>query len=108
VKDIDLRQRAGPGCMLDAGGWERQRERMHRLRRHVERVDEDGEVLRIVFDPAVDRALVDDFIATEGVCCGFLSLGYDDGERTLRIRSDDDQSWDVVRGFGAVFSGSAA
>jgi hypothetical protein len=106
--ELNLRQLAGPGCTLDEGGHAHQRARVLRLRSHVERVEADGEVLRIVFDPGVDRALVDAFVATEGACCGFLSLGYDERARVLQIRSDDEQSWDVVRGFGAVFSRSTA
>ncbi len=39
----------GAGCTLDAAGYARQRDRVERL--------------------------VDDFVATEGVCCSFLSLG---------------------------------
>ena len=105
---LDLKTLTGAGCTLDAGGWARQRERMLRLRSHVERVEERGDVLEVVFDAATERALVDDFVATEGVCCSFLSLGYDERGRVLRIRSDDEQSWDVVRGFAAVFSGGSA
>jgi hypothetical protein len=108
VTGLDLRTLTGAGCTLDEGGWERQRDRIHRLREHVADVAEDGAVLRIQFDDGVDRGLVDDFVATEGVCCGFLSLGYDERERVLRIASDDAQSWDVVRGFAAVFSRAAA
>jgi hypothetical protein len=105
---LDLKTLTGAGCTLDAGGWEGQRERMHRLREHVAGVEEEGDVLRIRFDDGVDPGVVDDFVATEGVCCGFLSLGYDRSERVLRITSDDRQRWDVVRGFAAVFSRSAA
>ena len=104
---LDLTKLTGAGCTLDAGGWARQRERMLRLRSHVERVEERGDVLHVVFDAATDPALVDDFVATESVCCSFLSLGYDERERVLRITSDDEQSWDVVHGFGAVFSGGS-
>ena len=106
--ELDLRTLTGAGCTLDAGGWQRQRNRIHRLREHVERVEEDGDVLEIRFDADVDRALVDDFIATEGVCCGFLSLGYDDRQRVLRITSDDALRLDVVRGFAEVFMRRAA
>ena len=105
---LDLRRLTGAGCTLDAGGWERQRARMQRLRSQVERVDERGDVLHVVFAAGTDRALVDDFVATEGACCSFLSLGYDEQERVLRIRSDDAQGWDVVRGFAAVFSGGGS
>ena len=105
---LDLKKLTGAGCTLDTGGWERQRARVHRLREHVESVEEEGDALRIRFDDGVDRDLVDDFVATEGICCGFLSLGFDRRERELRITSDDRQRWDVVRGFAAVFARSAA
>jgi hypothetical protein len=108
VSTLDLTRLTGAGCTLDKGGWERQRARMQRLRSHVERVDERGDVLHVVFAAGTDRALVDDFVATEGACCSFLSLGYDERERVLRIRSDDAQAWDVVRGFAAVFSGGGS
>jgi hypothetical protein len=108
VTTLDLKTLTGAGCTLAAGGWARQRARIERLRGHVERVEERGDMLRIAFDPAVDRALVDEFVATEGVCCGFLSLGYDESERALEIRSGDGQGWDVVRGFGVVFAGTAS
>ena len=104
---LDLKTLTGAGCTLDAGGWARQRDRMLNLRSHVERVEERGDVLHVVFDAETDRTLVDDFVATEGVCCSFLSLGYDERDRVLRITSDDEQGWDVVRGFGAVFSGGS-
>jgi hypothetical protein len=101
---LDLKTLTGAGCTLDAGGWEQQRERILRLQEHVDSVEDDGHVLRICFDDGVDNGLVDEFVATEGVCCGFLSLGYDDRDRVLRITSGDRQRWDVVRGFAAVFS----
>jgi hypothetical protein len=106
VSALDLARLTGAGCTLDEGGWARQRRRIEVLRSQVERVEERGDVLHIVFAAGTDRALVDDFVATEGACCSFLSLGYDERERVLRIRSDDEQSWDVVRGFAAVFSGA--
>jgi hypothetical protein len=105
---LDLKTVTGAGCTLDAGGWQRQRDRIHRLREHVESVEEEDDVLWIRFDESVDPVLVDDFVATEGVCCAFLSLGYHSADRVLRITSDDEQSWDVARGFGAVFAGSAS
>ncbi len=105
---LDLTTLTGAGCTLDAGGWELQRERIRRLQEHVLGVEDDGDVLRIRFDDGVDDGLVDDFVATEGVCCGFLSLGYDGRDRVLRITSDDQQRWDVVRGFAAVFPRRAA
>jgi len=108
VSSLDLTRLNGAGCTLDAGGWALQRRRIELLRSHVERVEERGDVLHVVFAAGTDRALVDDFVATEGACCSFLSLGYDERERVLRIRSDDAQSWDVVRGFAAVFSGGAS
>jgi hypothetical protein len=108
VTALDLKTLTGAGCTLDTGGWERQRERVDRLREHVEGVEEDSRVLQIRFDHTVDRGLLDEFVATEGVCCGFLSLDYDDRERVLRITSGDAERWDVVRGFAAVFSRRAA
>jgi hypothetical protein len=105
VSALDLTRLTDAGCTLDAGGWARQRRRIELLRSQVERVEERGDVLHVVFAAGTDRALVDDFVATEGACCSFLTLGYDERERVLRIRSDDEQSWDVVRGFAAVFSG---
>ncbi len=105
MSGLDLTRLTGAGCTLDAGGWQRQRDRMRRLRSHVERVEERDDVLHVFFDSATERALVDDFVATEGVCCSFLSLGYDERERVLRIRGDEAQGWDVVRGFAAVFAG---
>jgi hypothetical protein len=105
---LDLTRLTGVGCTLDEGGWARQRERMRRLRSHVERVEERDGVLHVAFDGDTDRALIDDFVATEGECCSFLSLGYDERERVLRIRSGDAQGLDVVRGFAAVFSGGGA
>ena len=104
---LNLDVLTGAGCRLDADGFAAQRERVLTLRSHVERVEDEGDALRIVFGPGVDRALVDEFVATEGACCGFLSLGYDEDERALRIRSDDEQKVDIVRGFAAVFSGRA-
>jgi hypothetical protein len=98
----------GAGCTLDAGGWARQRGRVELLRDHVVRVDEEGDVVRIEFDSGVDRTLVDDFVATEGVCCSFLALGFDEETRVLRIGSPDPQGLDIARGFAAVFSGGAA
>ena len=96
------------GCTLDADGFSEQRDRVVALRSHVVEVHEEDHALRIEFDDAVDPALVAEFVAIEGACCGFLSLGYDRGDRVLRIATADADKLDVVRGFAGVFRGSVA
>ena len=105
---FDLKVLTGAGCTADGDGFAKQRSRVERLRAHVLDVEASNGHLRIVFDEDVDRALVDEFLATEGACCTFLSLGWDDRERELRIGADDEAKYDVVGGFAAVFSGGAA
>ena len=105
---LNLHVLQGAGCTLDPAGHTRQRERVLGLRSHVERVDERDGVLAISFGAGVDRALVDEFVAVEGECCSFLTLGYDAQGRVLRISSREDEKVDVVKGFAAVFQGSAS
>ena len=95
----------GAGCTLDEDGFAKQRARVLALRDHVERVDASDGRLRLVFDAGVDRELVYEFLVTEGACCSFLSLGWDEEERALTIGADDQAKYDVVGGFAAVFSG---
>ena len=105
---LNLHVLQGAGCTLDADGHARQRERVFGLRSHVERVDDRDGVVSISFDAGVDRTLVDEFVAVEGECCGFLALGYDAGNRVLRVSSGDDEKVDIVKGFAAVFERSAS
>ena len=105
---LDLTVRTGAGCTADADGFAKQRARVMSLREHVREVEASDSELRIVFDEGVDRELVYEFLVTEGACCSFLSLGWDEEEKALRIGADDDAKYDVVRGFAAVFSGGAA
>ena len=99
---------SGAGCTLDADGFAKQRGRVLALREHVERVETSDGKLRIAFDASVDRDLVYEFLVTEGACCNFLSLGWDESGRALTIGADDQAKYDVVGGFAAVFSGGAA
>ena len=105
MASLNLNVLTGAGCTADGDGFAKQRARVMSLREHVLDVEASDSHLRIVFDEDVDRDLVYEFLVTEGACCSFLSLGWDDRERELRIGADNDAKYDVVRGFAAVFSG---
>jgi hypothetical protein len=59
--------------------------------------------LRVFFGPGVDRALVDEVVATEQRCCSFLQVEYDEAERLLRFGSDDEQGREVVGQLAGFF-----
>ncbi len=59
--------------------------------------------LRVSFGPGVDRALVDEVVATEQRCCSFLEIEYDGGARLLRVGAHDAQGREIVRQLTEVF-----
>jgi hypothetical protein len=91
------------GCALTPGQLAEQAARAQRLRPAVADVQVRDDELGIVFGDGVDRALVDELVATEQSCCTFLTVAYDDAARTLRIGSSDEQGREVVRRLAGFF-----
>jgi len=84
------------GCTLSPGGLADQAGRAARLLPSVVNVERLEDELRVSFGEGVDRALVDEVVATERQCCSFLAIEYDDAERLLRIGAHDAQGREIV------------
>jgi hypothetical protein len=84
------------GCTLSEAGLADQAGRATRLRPSVAQVQRlEGELL-VSFRPGVDRALVDEVVATEQGCCSFLEVEYDGDARMLRVGAHDAQGRAVM------------
>ena len=94
------------GCGLSAEGLADQAGRAKRLLPSVVKVRRSEDELRVSFGPGVDRALVDEVVATERQCCSFLAIEYDEAERLLRIGAQDAEGREIV-GQMAEFFGEA-
>ena len=73
------------GCTLSVDELVDQQGRAARLLPSVATVTRSEDELRVSFGHGVDRALVDELVATERGCCSFLEVDYDDSARLLRI-----------------------
>jgi hypothetical protein len=94
------------GCTLSVEQLVDQQGRAARLLPAVATVTRSEDELRVSFGPGVDRALVDELVATEQACCSFLEVDYDDSARLLRVGAHDDQGREIV-GRMAEFFGEA-
>jgi hypothetical protein len=72
-------------CRLDPEDLRVQSERYRRLREHVESATRHPGRLSVVFDTAVDAALLAETIAVERECCPFFKLDYGGALRRLDI-----------------------
>ena len=84
------------GCTLSSDELAVQAARAARLAPSVEKLERSAADLRVSFGRDVDRALVDELVATEQQCCSFLELDYDGAARMLRIEAHDAQGREVV------------
>ena len=84
------------GCTLSSDGLADQAGRAARLLPSVANVERSEAELRVSFAEGVDRALVDEVVATEQGCCSFLEIEYDGVERRLRIGAHDAQGREIV------------
>jgi hypothetical protein len=84
------------GCTLSVDELADQKGRAVRLLPSVAKVRRSEDELRVAFGPDVDRALVDETVATEQGCCSFLDVEYDDSARLLRIGAHDAQGREIV------------
>jgi sarcosine oxidase delta subunit len=84
------------GCTLAANELAEQAGRAAHLRPSVATLMRSEDELRVAFEPNVDRAIVDEMVATEQGCCTFLEVEYDDSTHLLRIRANDPQGREVV------------
>jgi hypothetical protein len=91
------------GCTLSADGLADQAGRARRLLPSVATVKRSEDELRVSFAVDVDRALVDEVVATEQGCCSFLEVEYDRSARTLRVGAHDPQGREVVGQLAAFF-----
>ena len=91
------------GCTLSPDGLADQGDRAARLRPTVVNLDRSEDELRVSFGPDVDRALVDEVVATEQSCCSFLEIEYDGVVRLLRIAAHDAQRREIVGQMAAFF-----
>ena len=84
------------GCTLPVEELVNQQERAARLLPSVATVTRSEDELRVSFGPGVDRALVDEMVATEQGCCSFLEIEYDGSARLLRVGASDEQGQEIV------------
>ena len=91
------------GCTLSPDGLADQAGRAARLLPSVARVERSTDELRVSFGQGVDRALVDEVVATEQGCCSFLEIEYDGDARLLRIGANDAQGREIVRQMAEFF-----
>ena len=99
----DLPLIVSDGCTLSPDGLADQTGRAARLMPSVVKVRRFEDELRVFFGPGVNRALVDEVVATERQCCSFLEIGYDDAERLLRIAAHDAQGREIVGQMAGFF-----
>jgi hypothetical protein len=91
------------GCTLSADGLADQAGRAARLLPSVATVKRSEDELRVSFAGDVDRALVDEVVATEQGCCSFLEVEYDGSAQMLRVGAHDAQGREVVRQLAEYF-----
>ncbi len=91
------------GCALSADELAEQAGRAARLLPSVAAHARSEDELRVTFGADVDRALVDELVATEQGCCSFLEVEYDDSARLLRIGAHDEQGREVVSRMAEFF-----
>jgi len=91
------------GCTLSSDGLADQAGRAARLLPSVAGLTRTEAELRVSFAEGVDRALVDEVVATEQGCCSFLEIEFDGAERVLRIGAHDAQGREIVRQMAAFF-----
>ena len=101
VKDLPLI--VADGCTLSPDGLADQAGRAARLRPSVARLERSEHELCVTFSDGVDRALVEEIVATEQNCCSFLEIEYDGAARTLRIATRDAQGRGIVGQMAAFF-----
>ncbi len=91
------------GCTLSPDGLSDQAGRAARLLPSVARVERSEGELRVSFSEGVDRALVDEVVATEQGCCSFLEIDFDGAARLLRVGAHDAQGREIVRQLSEFF-----
>ncbi|MBA3788494.1 MAG: hypothetical protein H0X21_07350 [Actinobacteria bacterium] len=101
VKDLPLI--VADGCTLSPDGLADQAGRAARLLPSVASLERSEDELHVTFGEGVDRALVDEVVATEQRCCSFLEIEYDGASRLLRIAAHDAQGREIVGQMAAFF-----
>ncbi|MCP9485536.1 MAG: hypothetical protein MSC30_06725 [Gaiellaceae bacterium MAG52_C11] len=101
MKDLPLI--VADGCTLSPEGLADQAGRAARLLPSVAKLERSEDELRVSFADGVDRALVDEVVATEQRCCSFLEIEYGGGARLLRIAAHDAQGREIVGQMAAFF-----
>jgi len=91
------------GCTLSPDGLADQAGRASRLLPSVAKLECSEDELRVSFRDGVDRALVDEVVATEQRCCSVLEIEYDGAARLLRIAAHDAQGREIVRQMAGFF-----
>ena len=59
--------------------------------------------MHVAFEAGVERALVDEVVATEQGCCTFLEIEYDNSARLLRVGASDAQGREIVARMAEFF-----
>jgi hypothetical protein len=72
-------------CSLNGAGLDAQRRRYARLAAHVWRRSLHGGTLVVDFAPDVDRAALEEALATERRCCPFFEIRFDEPSRRLTV-----------------------
>ena len=101
VKDLPLI--VTDGCTLSPDGLADQAGRAAQLLPSVAKLERSEDELRVSFSDGVDRALVEEVVATEQQCCSFLEIKYDGATRLLRIAAHDAQGREIVGQMAAFF-----
>ena len=101
VKDLPLF--VADGCTLSPDGLADQAGRATRLLPSVASLERSEDELRVTFGDGVDRALVEEVVATEQQCCSFLEIEYDGAAGTLRVAAHDRQGREMVSQMAEFF-----
>ncbi len=91
------------GCTLTSDALADQSGRAARLLPSVTNVEQAEAELRVSFADGVDRAIVDEVVATEQRCCSFLEIEYEVDARMLRVLAHDAQGREIVRQLAGFF-----
>jgi hypothetical protein len=89
-------------CSLNRAGLEAQRRRYARLAAHVRDRSLGGGTLVVDFAPDVDRAALEEALATERECCPFFRIRFDERSRRLTMGVADAEQEPALAAIAAV------
>jgi hypothetical protein len=95
-----------PSCALDGDGRRSQKARYNALAQSVSGVRREPEVLFVEFGERVDRALLEEVIAVERVCCPFFQFEFDPTARQLAVTTVDPAMLPALDAIEFAFAGA--